>query len=62
MAEIVFEKTLSGKVIRFLKRNLNPFNTENNYRNLAKNAKNQTVRDLFNDTSSNYRNMGKKKR
>jgi hypothetical protein len=55
----VNKKTLSGKVISFLKRRLNPFNTEYNYRNLGKNAPNQSFTEYFRDTSKNYRKMGK---
>ena len=53
------KKTLSGKVISFLVRRLNPMSTEYNYRNLAKNAPNQSFTENFLDTSKNYRKMGK---
>ncbi len=56
------KKTLSGKVISFLTRKLNPLSTEYNYRNLAKNAPNQfNFKDYFLDTSKNFKKMGKGK-
>tara|TARA_Y100001970_G_C14118853_1_gene795133 strand:+ start:454 stop:639 length:186 start_codon:yes stop_codon:yes gene_type:complete len=53
-------KSKVKKLLNFLKRRLNPMNTEFNYSNMGKHAKNKSFTDMFKDTSNNYRNMGKK--
>ena len=53
-------KSQLNKLLNFLKRRLNPMNTEFNYSNMGKYTKNKSFTDMFKDTSKNYRNMGKK--
>ena len=53
-------KSQLNKLLNFLKRRLNPMNTEFNYSNMGKYTKNKSFTDMFKKTSKNYRNMGKK--